>query len=403
MNPCIRAQVLRFSALSLFALPSLAPLALAPLTALAKEPPPPAQAIATPQQQAPVPGRPLVQIAILLDTSNSMDGLIAQAKTELWRIVNEIASYQKDGVQPEVQVALYEYGKQSLPAGEQFLRRISGLTTDLDRISEALFALQTNGGDEFCGAVVDKAATDLEWSRSNSDYKAIFVAGNEPFDQGRIPWREAVAKARKRGIVVNTIHCGGISEGIQGRWRDAADAGGGSFISIDQDVAQVSIPTPYDAEIGALGEKLNDTYIGYGGQGKAMKQRQATQDSHAKSAGGSTAVERASVKGKAVYSNENWDLVDAKKKKNLDVKKMEAAELPDEMKAMSPEQRQVYVDGKAKEREEIQKKLADLDLKRRKFTEEQRKKDAVQDKGTFDAAMRKSVKAQMTEKAFAPK
>ena len=51
---------------------------------------------------APAPGekivqkRPLIQIAILLDTSNSMDGLISQAKTHLWTIVNEfVAARQK--------------------------------------------------------------------------------------------------------------------------------------------------------------------------------------------------------------------------------------------------------------------------------------------------------------------
>jgi predicted secreted protein len=32
----------------------------------------------------------LIQIAILLDASNSMDGLIEQAKTQLWKIVNEL-------------------------------------------------------------------------------------------------------------------------------------------------------------------------------------------------------------------------------------------------------------------------------------------------------------------------
>jgi len=35
--------------------------------------------------------RPVVQIALLLDTSNSMDGLIHQAQTQLWKIVNEMA------------------------------------------------------------------------------------------------------------------------------------------------------------------------------------------------------------------------------------------------------------------------------------------------------------------------
>jgi hypothetical protein len=35
-----------------------------------------------------------VQIALLLDTSNSMDGLIDQAKSQLWKIVNEMAFSQ---------------------------------------------------------------------------------------------------------------------------------------------------------------------------------------------------------------------------------------------------------------------------------------------------------------------
>ena len=44
--------------------------------------------------------RPLVQLAILLDTSNSMDGLIAQAKTQLWQIVNEFIAAKQDGKAP---------------------------------------------------------------------------------------------------------------------------------------------------------------------------------------------------------------------------------------------------------------------------------------------------------------
>jgi hypothetical protein len=47
--------------------------------------------------------RPLIQIAILLDTSNSRDGLIAQAKTQLWKIVNELTTAKKDGQTPELQ------------------------------------------------------------------------------------------------------------------------------------------------------------------------------------------------------------------------------------------------------------------------------------------------------------
>ena len=59
---------------------------------------------------------PVVQMAILLDTSGSMDGLIEQAKMQLWKIVNEMARGKRGGRSPMLEVALYEYGKSSIPA-----------------------------------------------------------------------------------------------------------------------------------------------------------------------------------------------------------------------------------------------------------------------------------------------
>ena len=79
--------------------------------------------------------RPLVQIAILLATSNSMDGLIRQAKTQLWTIVNETARCKLDGRQPRLQVALYEYGNSRLPITEGYIRQVLPFTDDLDRES----------------------------------------------------------------------------------------------------------------------------------------------------------------------------------------------------------------------------------------------------------------------------
>jgi Mg-chelatase subunit ChlD len=68
--------------------------------------------------------QPVVQIAILLDTSGSMEGLIEQAKGQLWKIVNEFIAAKQNGQRPEVQVALYEYGKSSLAQSSGWIRRI---------------------------------------------------------------------------------------------------------------------------------------------------------------------------------------------------------------------------------------------------------------------------------------
>lgn len=101
-----------------------------------------------------------IQVALLLDTSNSMDGLIDQAKSRLWNIVNTLTTLKYNGKAPEIEIALYEYGNDGI-RDENYIRQVTPLTQDLDLVSEKLFALRTNGGSEYCGAVIRDAAANL--------------------------------------------------------------------------------------------------------------------------------------------------------------------------------------------------------------------------------------------------
>ena len=83
-----------------------------------------------------------IQIAILSDTSSSMDGLIDQAKTQLWKVVNTFIEAKRDGKAPFVEVTLYEYGNNNA-AGNDWIRLVSPMTRDLDQLSRELFALKT--------------------------------------------------------------------------------------------------------------------------------------------------------------------------------------------------------------------------------------------------------------------
>src|SRR5918995_1888448 len=161
-----------------------------------------------------MPRSPSIQIALLLDTSNSMDGLIEQAKSQLWSVVNEVAAAKSgDGTQPNIKIALYEYGNDGLSSDEGYIRQVSALTDDLDVISEKLFSLSTNGGNEFCGQVIKTALNQLAWSASKADLKMIFIAGNEPFTMGSVSYELACGAAKEKGVVVNTIYCGEFYDG----------------------------------------------------------------------------------------------------------------------------------------------------------------------------------------------
>lgn len=365
----------------------------------AKEVSLPAPAAEVVKVEAAVDG-PLVQIAVLLDTSGSMSGLIEQAKTQLWKLVNEFITAKQDGKTPVVQVALYEYGKDALNSKEHWIRQIQPLTRDLDKVSEELFALTTNGGEEYCGAVIQRATKDLAWDPNPKVYKAIFIAGNEPFTQGPIDSKQSCKNAIAKGIIVNTIHCGGEAQGIAEHWNQGALLADGKYLVIDQNQAIVHIEAPQDMEIVKLNEELNKTYINYGAAAPAAKARQVVQDGNAfDKAQSGAAVQRTLTKVSGNYFNATWDLVDASKSKDFDITKVKDADLPEEMKKMTVEERQAYLVKKTTEREEIQKKVLTLNKEREAYVASQRKESAKTD--TLDTAMTKALRAQAEKKGIA--
>ena len=144
----------------------------------------------------PPPAGKKIKIALLLDTSNSMDGLINQAKSQLWNIVNELALAKCEGEKPTVKIALYEYGNDRLTASEGYIRMVTPLTNDLDQISQDLFRLTTNGGSEFCGHVIQTSLNQLDWGNEDADLKLMFIAGNEPFTQGSVNYTQVCNKPK---------------------------------------------------------------------------------------------------------------------------------------------------------------------------------------------------------------
>ena len=344
--------------------------------------------------------KPLVQIAILLDTSGSMEGLIEQAKSQLWRIVNEFAKAKQSGVSPEVQVALYEYGKSSLSASSGWIRQIQPLTTDLDKISEELFALRTNGGDEYCGWVIREAAKGLDWSPAPDVYKAIFIAGNEPFTQGPVNYAESCKAAITKGIIVNTIHCGDEATGINTKWKDGALLADGNYLVIDQNRAVVSIEAPQDKEIAQLGVELNKTYLAYGTAGRAGEARQKSQDANVLSLAPASgaAVQRSVAKASANYRNTSWDLVDAAKVDSFEMEKLKAEELPAEMQKMNADERKAYVEKNSKERTELQTKINRLNREREQYVAQKMKEAAGTN--TLDSVMISAIREQSAKRNF---
>jgi hypothetical protein len=343
---------------------------------------------------------PLIQLAILLDTSNSMDGLIDQARSQLWKIVNDLARARRDGAPARFEVALYEYGNTRLTPASGWVRRVLAFTTDLDRVSEELFALKTNGGDEYCGTVLQASLDELEWSTADRDLRVVFIAGNEPFTQGPVDFHPVCRRAHQKGIFVNTVHCGTLAEGATTGWRDGAVLADGAFAAIDMNRAVVHVEAPQDAEIARLGMELNKTYLPYGSVGEASRQRQVTQDTYAQQQAGGL-MSRSVTKANRLYSNSGWDLVDAVREGRADVTKLEKEALPAEMRGLTPQQRKDLVAAKAKERAGIQEQINTLNAARERHVAAVRARSARKDDDSLDGVMTAALRAQAATKGIA--
>jgi len=358
------------------------------------------EASSRPESPATSAEKPRIQIALLLDTSGSMSGLIGQAKTQLWKIVNEFIPARRSGQRPELQVALFEYGNNGLPPSEGYIRLVTPLTDDLDRVSEELFALTTNGGNEFCGQVIQIAADTLNWSSSKNNLKLIFIAGNEPFTQGPVDYRQACQAAIAKGIVVNTIFCGDRATGERTSWKDGALLADGDYLSIDQNTRVAHVAAPQDAEIARLGGEINNTYIPYGKHGEAGQARQTAQDNNVTSTGAGNMVQRAVTKGSANYRNSGWDLVDAVQDGAVKLEDLQAEDLPEALRPMSLEERQAHVAQKGQQRADFQRQIQTLNKQRKEFVAAKMKELAESGQETLDSAVIKICREQAAEKGF---
>jgi len=338
-----------------------------------------------------------IRVALLLDTSNSMDGLIDQAKAQLWEIVNELSYAKCESERPNLQIALYEYGNDNLSSNDEYIRKILAFTNDLDEVSKELFSLTTNGGSEYCGTAIQYSLENLDWGNNADDLKMIFIAGNEPFTQGKINYQDASLNAKEKGVVVNTIFCGDYNQGISSNWKEGAQLTYGDYMSINHNQKTVHIDSPYDNQILQLNIKLNKTYVYYGQQGDKKKAIQQEQDSNAADYSKANAVSRTITKGSHLYKNSSWDLVDAEVEiDDFSYKEVKKEDLPNHLKDKSTEELKAYVDVKRKERENIQTEIALLNKKRRKFISNSEKENS----NTLESAMIKAIKKQAKKKNY---
>jgi hypothetical protein len=344
--------------------------------------------------------KPTVEVAFVLDTTGSMGGLIDGAKRKIWSIATAIVDSNPDA---DVRMGLVAYRD----IGDEYVTKTFDLTTDIQDIYGNLLELKARGGGDWPESVneaLDVAVNKLQWGKGSETRRIVFLVGDAPphMDYAQdTKYPKTLAVAKQQDIIVNAVLAGSARD-TERVWQDIAQLGNGRFIPIPQDGGElVVIETPFDEDIIILQNDINRTVIPYGPMKLQKRTEEKTRQLSAVAAAAPSAAsdmasylnKRSRSSGEAVTGD--GDLVSDVASGREKLASLKEEYLPDDLKKMSPEQRQAELDKQVKARAALNEKLSALVQKRDAFVAEKRKTETPKKTSSFDRAVEETLKAQI--------
>ena len=238
----------------------------------------------------------------------------------------------------------------------------------MDAVYGSLMSFQANGGGdgpEHVSAALSDAVHRVSWSQGPG-LKVIFLVGDAPPHvdyQDGLDYRRHAREAAARGIVVETIQCGG-DPSTTAVWREIASLGAGHYAMID---AQGGMPvrvTPMDEELARLNGELSATVVA---GGTAREQATAANRLEARKAmPAPMAAEAAAYYAGDAARLADKDLVDLpepEQKKELDSLRAKG-NAPAALQGKTDAQASEYLRAQKGRRAELQARILDLQARR---------------------------------------
>jgi len=343
-------------------------------------------------------GKPVVEVAFVLDTTGSMASLIEGAKRKIWSIATAIVDANPDA---EIRMALVAYRD----IGDEYVTKKFDLTADIQDLYGNLLELRARGGGDWPESVNEAlgvAVTKLSWTQGSEICRIMFLVGDAPphMDYAQdTKYPEVLRMARERGIIVNAVQAGAARD-TERVWRTVAQMGHGRYIPIPQDGGHlVVIETPYDHEIIELQGEINGTVIPYGPRRQRSDVEHKTKQAAAAPASVATDMAGYMSRNAAKTSGEvitgAGDLVADLKAGRQKLSAVKDDDLPDALRNMPATERQGFIDKQMTKRKTLNERMARLVKQRDGYVHEQAKKSPAQPADSFDRAVAETLSVQV--------
>jgi hypothetical protein len=347
---------------------------------------------------------PKIEVVFILDNTGSMGGLISTAKDKIWSIASSMA--QSDPA-PDISIGLIGYRDR----GDNYITKVTSLTTDLDSVYEELTQMRADGGGdgpESVNEALDKAITGIPWSTDNNTYRVAFLVGDYPphMDYANdIKYPVTCSLAVKKGIIINTIQMGKfpLTTPI---WKEIAGITNGQHIKVDQQASDLAVATPYDEKIAALTDSLDNARIYYGSHEEQVYQRSRMEKTSAMKSIMSTELKaKRGVYNSTKSGMKNFagskELISDLETGKITLDKLDNSQLPENLKKLTPAQQKAAVDSVDALRKKLKSEVSVYQKKRTEYIENELKNKSVSEKeNAFSNKVYETIRKQAGEKGI---
>lgn len=355
-------------------------------------------------QEVPTPTQtqagPVIDVVFVLDTTGSMGGLIEGARQKIWSIASEIAQAQPA---PVVRMGLVAYRDR----GDDYIVRHTRLSSDLDEVYARLMQLQAAGGGDTPESVNEALFTAIErshWSSEEDALRLVYLVGDAPPQMGYdddVKYRATCRFARERGVHINTVQCGVMSQ-TRPVWQEIAQLANGAYAAIEQDGGVQRIATPYDEQIRAIDLQIRATMIDYGDP--EMMRQQSAKRARASKIDADSSTEALADRAAYNYSATgsltllgHQELVSDFAGGGVDLAEIEREHLPEPLRGLSEQELRSILEAKQIQRERLRAVMDELNMQRRAFVSSKQEEIGAD---SFDRQVVETLREQAAQKGI---
>lgn len=206
-----------------------------------------------------------VELVFCLDMSASTNGMLHDVRNRMWSIANGIL---RENESTNLKMGVVGYGRPSFGSADGYVKIISNLTADFDKINFSLHQISAflEKGDQFVPDALFETYKKIKWSKEEGTEKMVFLIGNGNPYTGPYNLYDVCEVFSKSNIHINTVYVNSAKANVNflAGYQNIAAMTNGKFYSVfSKSRVEINKNIAMAKELVTMNASVNNTFMFY--------------------------------------------------------------------------------------------------------------------------------------------